>query len=55
MLPQEAVGALIPSPKKLKPASARMVWPTYWVIITMIGEMLLGRMCLNISLKFLLP
>ena len=46
MVPHDAVGTVMPMPRKLKPLSIMMVMPMVWVAIMMMGEILLGRTCL---------
>jgi hypothetical protein len=48
MEPHAGVGGARPRPIKLKPASAITPPPRPIVIVTIIGEMQFGRMCLNI-------
>ena len=47
-VPQEAMGAEIPSPTKLKNASLKMALGICMAIFTMIGPIILGIRCLTI-------
>ena len=45
--PQDGVGMVMPTPRKERLASDRIVPPTLLIIITRFGDMMLGSMCLT--------
>jgi hypothetical protein len=55
MAPQEGVGGCAPIPKKLNPLSIRIAAAKFAAEITIIGAIILGKICLKIILKLEKP